>query len=58
LPRSGRGNGIERCVGRSTDDAEYLALTRLQADAFITLDRGLAKSTEGIVPLASLDALR
>ena len=42
----------------STYDAEYLALTRLQADAFITLDRGLAKSAEGIVPLASLDALR
>ena len=42
----------------STYDAEYLALTRLQADAFITLDRDLAKSAEGIVPLASLDALR
>jgi predicted nucleic acid-binding protein len=42
----------------STYDAEYLALTRLQGDAFITLDRGLAKSAEGIVPLASLDALR
>jgi predicted nucleic acid-binding protein len=42
----------------STYDAEYLALTRLQADAFITLDRSLAKSAEGIVPLASIDALR
>ena len=42
----------------STYDAEYLALTRLQADAFITLERRLAKSAEGIVPLASLDALR
>jgi predicted nucleic acid-binding protein len=42
----------------STYEAEYLALTRLQADAFITLDRGLAKRAEGIVPLASLDALR
>ena len=42
----------------STYDAEYLALTRLQADAFITLDRDLAKSAEGIVPLASIDALR
>jgi predicted nucleic acid-binding protein len=41
-----------------TYDAEYLALTRLQADAFITLDRGLSKSAEGIVSLASLDALR
>jgi hypothetical protein len=34
----------------TTYDAEYLALTRLQADAFITLDAGLAKSAEGIVP--------
>jgi predicted nucleic acid-binding protein len=42
----------------STYDAEYLALTRLQADAFITLDRRLTKSAEGIVPLASLDDLR
>ncbi len=42
----------------STYDAEYLALTRLQADAFITLDRRLAKSAEGIVLLASIDALR
>ena len=42
----------------STYDAEYLALTRLQGDAFITLDRVLAKHAEGIVPLASLDALR
>jgi predicted nucleic acid-binding protein len=42
----------------STYDAEYLALTRLQGDAFITLDRGLAKRAEGIVPLASLDAVR
>ena len=42
----------------STYDAEYLALTRLQADAFMTLDRDLAKSAEGIVPLVSTDALR
>lgn len=39
-------------------NAEYLALTRLQADAFITLDRGLAKSAEGIVSLEPIDALR
>jgi predicted nucleic acid-binding protein len=42
----------------STYDAEYLALTRLQGDAFITVDRRLAKNAEGIVPLADLDALR
>jgi predicted nucleic acid-binding protein len=38
-------------------DAEYAALTRLQADAFITLDGRLANALEGIVPTASIDAL-
>jgi predicted nucleic acid-binding protein len=42
----------------STYDAEYVALTQLQADAFITLDAELARSLEGIVATASLDALR
>jgi predicted nucleic acid-binding protein len=41
-----------------TYDAEYLALTQLQADAFVTLDAELARLAEGIVPLASIDALR
>jgi len=42
----------------STYDAEYVALTQLQADAFITLDAKLARSLEGIVTTASIDALR
>jgi predicted nucleic acid-binding protein len=42
----------------STYDAEYIALTQLQADAFITLDEKLARSVEGIVVVASIDALR
>ena len=42
----------------STYDAEYIALTQLQADAFVTLDPELAHSVEGIVPTASVDALR
>jgi predicted nucleic acid-binding protein len=42
----------------STYDAEYVALTQLQADAFITLDAELARSLEGVVATASLDALR
>ena len=42
----------------STYNAEYLALTQLQADAFVTLDAGLARSVEGIVATASIDALR
>lgn len=40
-----------------TYDAEYLALTQLQADAFVTLDAELARRVEGIVPIASIDAL-
>ena len=42
----------------STYNAEYVALTQLQADAFVTLDTELARSVEGIVPTASIDALR
>jgi predicted nucleic acid-binding protein len=42
----------------STYDAEYIALTQLQADAFITLDEKLARSVEGIVATASIEALR
>jgi predicted nucleic acid-binding protein len=38
-------------------DAEYLAVTQLQADALIALDAGLTERANGIVPLASLDAL-
>ena len=42
----------------STYNAEYVALTLLQADAFMTLDAELARSVEGIVATASIDALR
>jgi predicted nucleic acid-binding protein len=42
----------------STYDAEYVALTQLQADAFVTLDAELARSVEGIVETASIEALR
>jgi predicted nucleic acid-binding protein len=42
----------------STYDAEYVALTQLQADAFVTLDKELARSVKGIVATASIDALR
>jgi predicted nucleic acid-binding protein len=38
-------------------DAEYLAVTRLQADALVTLDPGLAAKAEGIVPVAPLEAM-
>ncbi len=42
----------------STYNAEYVALTQLQADAFVTLDAELARSVEGIVATASIEALR
>jgi predicted nucleic acid-binding protein len=42
----------------STYNAEYVAPTQLQADAFVTLDAELARSVEGIVATASIDALR
>ncbi|HUP31828.1 MAG TPA: type II toxin-antitoxin system VapC family toxin [Gaiellaceae bacterium] len=48
----------DRLGWASTYDAEYVALTQLQADAFVTLDAELARSVEGIVPTATLDALR
>lgn len=42
----------------STYDAEYVALTQLQADALITLDQDLATRVEGVVAVATLDDLR
>jgi predicted nucleic acid-binding protein len=42
----------------STYNAEYVALTQLQADALVTLDVELARSVEGIVATASIDNLR
>jgi hypothetical protein len=39
------------------DASAVLALTQLQADAFVTLDAELARSVEGIVRTASIDAL-
>ena len=40
-----------------TFDAEYVALTLLQADAFVTLDGELARAVDGIVETASIDDL-
>ena len=48
----------DRLGWASTYVAEYVALTELQADAFVTLDADLARSLEGIVATASIDALR
>jgi predicted nucleic acid-binding protein len=40
-----------------TYDAEYIALTQLQADAFVTLDTELARRVEGVVPTATIEAI-
>jgi predicted nucleic acid-binding protein len=48
----------DRLGWASTYDAEYVALTQLQADAFVTLDADLARRVEGVVTTASIDALR
>jgi hypothetical protein len=37
--------------------AECLAVTRLQADALVTVDPQLARLADGVVPLAPFDAL-
>ena len=42
----------------TTYDAEYIALTMLQADAFITSDRELARAVSGLVDTAPIEALR
>ena len=38
-------------------DAEYLAITRLQADALVTVDPGLAVTARDVVAVAALDDL-
>jgi predicted nucleic acid-binding protein len=48
----------DRLGWASTYDAEYVALTQLQADAFVTLDAELARRVEGTVPTATIEALR
>jgi predicted nucleic acid-binding protein len=42
----------------TTYDAEYVALTNLQADAFVTSNRQLAQAVSGLVKTATVDALR
>ncbi len=37
--------------------AEYIALTRLQADAFVCMDPALSRAVSGIVTVASIDDL-
>jgi predicted nucleic acid-binding protein len=41
----------------TTFDAEFLAVTKLQADALVTIDQALSSKAAGIVPLAPVAAL-
>jgi predicted nucleic acid-binding protein len=47
----------ERLGWAETYAAEYVALTKLQADALVTLDAELARQVDGIVPTATIEAL-
>lgn len=42
----------------TTYDAEFVALTQLQADVFVTSDANLARAVAGLVETAPADALR
>jgi len=47
----------ERLGWADTFDAEYIALTQLQADALITLDKKLARAAKTLVTVAAIDDL-
>jgi predicted nucleic acid-binding protein len=42
----------------TTFDAEFVALTQLQADVFVTSDSDLAQEVSGLVRTSTIDALR
>ena len=41
----------------TTYDAEFVALTQLQADVFITADGDLARAVSGVIETATIEAL-
>ena len=47
----------ERLGWATTYEAEYIALTQLQADAFVTLDIEFARRVEGVVRTATVEEL-
>jgi predicted nucleic acid-binding protein len=58
--RVSRATAWRLAVERDWDtlrDAEYLAVTKLQADALVTVDPALAEKATGVVPVAALDVL-
>lgn len=48
----------EQLGWETTDDAEFVALTQLQADAFVTSDDDLARAVAGVVETATIEALQ
>ena len=48
----------EQLGWETTYDAEYVALTTLHADAFVTSDSELARAVSGLVETTTMDALR
>jgi len=58
--RVSRGNAWK--IAREHDwdtirDAEYVAITKLQADALVTIDAGLAARAKDVVPVAAVEVL-
>jgi predicted nucleic acid-binding protein len=47
----------DRLGWETTCDAEFVALTQLQADAFVTSDGRLAQQVSGLVETATIEAL-
>ena len=47
----------EKLGWETTDTAEFVALTTLQGDVFVTSDKRLAKAVSGLVETATPDAL-
>ena len=41
-----------------TADAEYVAVAKLQADAFVTLNPALAAQVDGVITVAPFEALQ
>jgi predicted nucleic acid-binding protein len=48
----------DQLAWETTADAEFVALTQLQADAFVTSDSELAREVSGLVETTTIDALR
>jgi predicted nucleic acid-binding protein len=48
----------EQLGWETTYNAEFVALTQLQADAFVTSDSDLTQAVSGLVETATIDALR